>query len=96
MRFLTSGFFHGLVSTSPLSIPLGPFKIFLKICEIFMKECLSTVVSDTGDKLCTSVNDTGIKFIVGVPDINPCYGFSVIAGVNDTGDKFIAHFRWHR
>ena len=24
------------------------------------------------------------------PAINPCHGFSVIAGVVDTGDKFIA------
>jgi hypothetical protein len=39
----------------------------------------------------TSVNDTGKIFIAGVVDtlINPCHGFSVIAGVIDTDDKFI-------
>jgi hypothetical protein len=31
-RFLPSGFFHKSVSLGPLSIPLGPFKIFSKIC----------------------------------------------------------------
>jgi hypothetical protein len=31
---------------------------------------------------CSSVSMT--------PVINPCHGFSVIAGVVDTGDKFIA------
>jgi hypothetical protein len=25
-----------------------------------------------------------------IPTINPCRGFSVIAGIVDTGDKFIA------
>jgi hypothetical protein len=31
----------------------------------------------------TGVNDTGKKLI------NPCHGFSVIAGVVDIGDKFV-------
>jgi hypothetical protein len=36
MRFLTSGFLHGLVSPKPLITPLGPFKIFFrKFTEIF-------------------------------------------------------------
>jgi hypothetical protein len=30
-RFSTSGFFHESVSPKPLSITLGPFKIFSKI-----------------------------------------------------------------
>jgi hypothetical protein len=34
------------------------------------------------------VNDTANKFIAAV--VNPCHGFSMIAGVVDTGDKFIA------
>jgi hypothetical protein len=32
-RFSASGFFHESVSLKPLSIPLGPFQIFLKICR---------------------------------------------------------------
>ncbi len=42
-------------------------------------------VNDTGDKLFTGVNDTGDKFMT--PAINPCHGFSVLAGVVKTGDK---------
>jgi hypothetical protein len=41
-----------------------------------------TDVNDTGDKLFTSVDDTGEKFI----NFNPCHRFSVIAGVIDTSD----------
>jgi hypothetical protein len=66
-----------------------------------MNECLSPVVNDTGDKLCTSVSDTGNKFIIGVPDINPCYGdlsqhklANFIGGSVDVGclrSPFISH-----
>ena len=42
-----------------------------------------TGVNDTGNKLFSSFNDTGEKFI------NLCHGFSVIAGVVDTGEQFI-------
>jgi hypothetical protein len=52
-----------------------------------------TGVNNTSDKLFTSVNNIGNKFIASVkdttPTINPCHGFSVIASVVDTGDKFI-------
>jgi hypothetical protein len=40
--------------------------------------------------LVSGVNDTGDKYLSLVsttPAINPCQGFSVIAGVIDTGDK---------
>jgi hypothetical protein len=33
MRFLNSDFFHEADYTGPLSIPLGPFRIFTKICR---------------------------------------------------------------
>ncbi len=53
---------------------------------------LITCVNDTGDKLFSGVNDTGEKLspVSLSPTINPCHGFSVIAGVIDTGDNFIA------
>jgi hypothetical protein len=33
---------------------------------------------------------TNLLAVLLTPAINPCHGFSVIAGVVDTGDKFIA------
>ncbi len=48
-----------------------------------------TGVNATGDKLFTGVKNTADKFML-TPAINPCHGFSVIAGVIDTGEKFIA------
>jgi hypothetical protein len=49
-----------------------------------LNECLSPV-STTPAISCSPVPTTP-----GTNLINPCYGFSVIAGVVDTGDKFIA------
>ncbi len=46
-------------------------------------------VNDTGDKLFSSVNDTGKKFI----PINPCDRFSVVAGVVDTGRTPVTNYR---
>ncbi len=47
-RFLTSGVFHESVSPKPLSIPLGSFRIFSKICgDIHSSKCTTSVV-DTG------------------------------------------------
>jgi hypothetical protein len=37
----------------------------------------------------TGVNDTSDKLFSGSLAINPCHGFSMIAGDNNTGDKFI-------
>jgi hypothetical protein len=47
--------------------------------RFFSKICEDTVFSNE----CLSPVST-------TPAINPCHGFSVIAGVVDTGDKFIA------
>jgi hypothetical protein len=49
-RFSTSGFFHGSVSAKSLSIPLGPFQIFLKISGDIRNSRCTTGVIDTGAK----------------------------------------------
>ncbi len=49
-----------------------------------------TGVNDTGKKLFSGANDTGEKNLSPLsltPAINPCHGFSVIAGINHTGDQ---------
>ncbi len=43
-------FFHESVSPKPLSIPLGPFWIFLKICRDIRSSRCTTCVVDTGGK----------------------------------------------
>jgi hypothetical protein len=43
-------FFHESVSPKPLSIPLGPFQIFPKICGDIRSSRCSTGVNDTGGK----------------------------------------------
>jgi hypothetical protein len=48
MRFSTSGFFHESVSPQPLSIPLGPFRIFSKIPRDIRSSRFAT--GDTGGK----------------------------------------------
>jgi hypothetical protein len=50
-------FFHEAVYPWPLSIPLGTFQIFTKICG-------DVCNFDNGDKLFTGVNDTGDIHIV--------------------------------
>ncbi len=49
-RFSTSGFFHESVSPYPLSIPLGPFRIFLKIRGDICSSRCTTAVVETGGK----------------------------------------------
>ncbi len=49
-RFSTSGFFHKSVSPGPLSIPLGSFRIFLKIRGDFREWMLISGVNDTGER----------------------------------------------
>ncbi len=73
-RFFASGFFHESVSPKPLSILLGPFRIFSKIRRYIRRSRLTTGINDTGGKFATGVNDTGSK---------------IAAGINDTGGKFI-------
>ncbi len=43
-------FFHESVSLKPLSIPLGPFQIFAKICGDIRSSRLTTGVVDNGGK----------------------------------------------
>ncbi len=51
-------FFHKSVSPGPLSIPLGPFKIFLKIRGDIRELLFITGVNDTGEKFISGVIDT--------------------------------------
>ncbi len=47
------------MSPGPMSIPLGPFRIFSKIGGDILIWMFITGVNDTGQKLFTGVNDTG-------------------------------------
>jgi hypothetical protein len=47
-RLFASGFFHESVSPKPLSIPLGPFRIFSKIRGDIRSSRLTTGINDTG------------------------------------------------
>jgi hypothetical protein len=69
----------------PLSIPLGPFRIFWKIAEIFIAQLppVSTTPPANFATSFTSVVDTGGKFATGVNDT----GGKFAAGVNGTGGK---------
>jgi hypothetical protein len=49
-EILTTGYFHESVSLKPLSIPLGPFKIFLKICGDIRSSKFATGVVDSSGK----------------------------------------------
>jgi hypothetical protein len=49
-EILTSGFFQEPVSPKPLSIPFGPFRIFLKIRGDICSSRCTTSVLDTGGK----------------------------------------------
>jgi hypothetical protein len=63
-RFFPSRFFHESVSPKPLSIPLRPFQIFLKIRGDICSSRLTTGINNTGGKFATSftsVVDTGGK-----------------------------------
>ena len=46
---------------TPISIPLGPFRIFLKIRKDIRELMFIAGVNDTGQKLFTGVNNTGEK-----------------------------------
>jgi hypothetical protein len=69
----------------------GRFEFFRKFAEIIANLCLSPVSTTPAINL-SPVSMTLAKSLSAVsltPAINPCHGFSVIAGVVDTGDKFI-------
>ncbi len=76
------------VSPKPLSIPLGPFRIFSKIRWDIRSSRLTTGVNDTGGKFTTGVNDTGSKIAAGINDT----GGKFATGINDTGGKFYQQF----
>jgi hypothetical protein len=59
-------FFHESVSPKPLSIPLGPFRIFSEIRGDIRSSRLTTGINDTGGKFATGVDDTGGKIAAGV------------------------------
>jgi len=67
-EIFASGFFHESVSPKPLSIPVGPFRIFKKIRGDIRSSRLTTGIKDTSGKFATGVNDTGGKFAAGVKD----------------------------
>jgi hypothetical protein len=54
-------FFHESVSPKPLSIPLGPFRIFSTIRGDIRSSRLITGINDTGGKFASGVNDIGGK-----------------------------------
>jgi hypothetical protein len=49
-RFLTSSFFHESVYSGALSFPMGPFRIFMKICGDINNFIFIIRVNDTSDK----------------------------------------------
>ncbi len=61
-EIFASGFFHESVSPKPLSIPLGPFRIFSKIRGDIRSLRLTTGINDTGGKFAAGINNTGGKF----------------------------------
>ncbi len=71
-------FFSWISVPRPWVFPWGRFEFFRKFAEIFLNECLSPV-STTPAITCSPVSMTLAK-------INPCHGFSVIAGDNNIGD----------
>ncbi len=52
-------FFSWISFPKPLSIPLGPFRIFSKIRGDIRSSRLTTGINDTGDKIAAGINDTG-------------------------------------
>ncbi len=89
--------FHESVSPVPVSIPLRPFKICMKICRDISNFVFIPGINDTGNKMFIGVNGISDK-------LPPCRCLPAIniAGVfdtclvldshqfHDTGDKFMA------
>ncbi len=82
-------FFYESVSPKPLSIPLGPFQIFSKICGDIRSSRLTAGINDTGGKFAIGINDTGGKFATSFTCVVDTGG-KFATGVNDTGGKFAA------
>ncbi len=67
MKVLSFKFlFQKSVSPGPLSVPLGLFQIFSKICSDIREWMFISGFNNTHDKLFGCVNDTADKFITGV------------------------------
>ena len=82
-EFLLLVFFHESVSLKPLSIPIGPFRMFSKIRGDIRSSRFATGVNNTrgtGGKIAVGVVDTGGKFAAGVVDT----GGKFATGVVDT------------
>jgi hypothetical protein len=64
------------------------FRIFLwKISVPRAPEYSIGAVSNFAQKICGDILAVSCSLVSTTPVINPCHGFSVIAGVIDTGDK---------
>jgi hypothetical protein len=87
-EIFASGFFHESVSPMPLSIPLGPIRIFSRIRGDIRSSRLTTGINDTGGEFATGVNDTDGKIAAGINDT----GGKIATGINDTSGKFCHQF----
>ncbi len=72
----------------PLSIPLGPIRIFSRIRGDIRSSRLTTGINDTGGEFATGVNDTDGKIAAGINDT----GGKIATGINDTSGKFCHQF----
>ncbi len=82
MRFSSSGFFHESVSPRPISISLGPFRIFSKIRRDIRELMFIAGVNDTGEKLFSGINNTAKKLFTGVNDTaDKCFGATTPANI---------------
>ncbi len=61
-------FFMNQCPSGPQEFHWGHFEFFRKFAEIYANECLIVYHQCQRDKLFSSVNDTGDKFIAGVTD----------------------------
>ncbi len=85
-------FFSSSVSPQPQSIPLGPFRIFSKICRDILSSRLTTSVVDTGGKWKKSLIRKILIILLGhlwIVELTYMYIFAFTC-VNDTGGKFAA------
>ncbi len=77
------------LSPKPLSIPIGPFWIFSKICGDIRSSRCTTGVADTGGKWKNLQSvDTGGKFATGIVDTVAKLVAKFAAGVVDAGGNF--------
>ncbi len=75
--------FHESVSSKPLIIPIGPFRIFSRIRGDFRSSRLATGVVYTGGKFATDVVDASGRY----------HGLN---NASETGGKICRRWRWYR